>query len=127
MCIRRVRRGQRRVVTSRDEEKRAANEATFRDANEHIRAAERELDPPLRRVPYLCECDDVMCREPMRLTATEYERIRTDGATFAVLRGHSSDGDVVEEHEDYVVVHKPDRGGDVARALDPRGRTLHER
>jgi hypothetical protein len=109
------------VVTSREEEKRAANEATFRDANERIRAAERELDPPLERVPYICECDDVQCRETMRLTAREYERIRADGATFGVLRGHSSDGDVVEEHEGYLVVRKAHGGGDLARALDPRG------
>jgi hypothetical protein len=108
-------------VTSREEEKRAANEATFRDANERIRAAERELDPPLERVPYLCECDDVHCRELMQLTAAEYERIRADGATFAVLRGHPSDGELVEDHEEYLVVRKPDGGGEVARALDPRG------
>jgi hypothetical protein len=28
---------------------------------------------------------------------------------------------VVEEHDDYLVVRKPDGGGAVARALDPRG------
>jgi hypothetical protein len=114
-------------VTSREEEKRAANEATFRAANERIRAAERELSPPLERVPYLCECDDVQCHEPVRLTAPEYEHIRADGATFAILRGHSSDGDVIEEHEQYVVVRKTDRGGQVARALDPRREDADER
>lgn len=108
-------------MISRDEEKRAENEAAFRDANERIRAAERALDPPLERVPYLCECDDVQCREVMSLTASEYERIREDGATFAVLYGHRTDGEVLEEHDSYAVVRKPDRGGEVARALDPRG------
>ncbi|HEU5245012.1 MAG TPA: hypothetical protein VFU33_11475 [Gaiellaceae bacterium] len=108
-------------MTSGDEEKRAENEATFRGANEQIRAAERTLDPPLDRVPYLCECDDGSCRESIRLTAAEYERVRDDGATFAIARGHRSDGDVVEEHEEYLVVRKVDRGGEVARALDPRG------
>jgi hypothetical protein len=107
-------------VTTGNEEKHAENEAAFREANEQIRAAERELGPPLERVPYLCECDDVGCREPIRLTAPEYERIRGDGATFAIARGHSSDGEVVEEHDDYLVVRKPDCGGAVARALDPR-------
>jgi hypothetical protein len=109
------------LVAVGNEEKRAENEAAFRDANEHIRAAERELDPPLDRVPYLCECDDVRCREAIRLTAAEYERVRADGATFAIARGHSSQGDVVEEHEHYLIVRKQDDGGDVARALDPRG------
>lgn len=102
------------------EEKRAENEAAFREANEQIRAAERKLDPPLERVPYLCECDDVRCHEPIRLTAGEYERVREDGATFLIVPGHSSEGDVVDEHEDYLVVRKPDGGGEVARALDPR-------
>ena len=107
-------------MTIGNEEKRAANEAAFRDANEQIRAAERELDPPLERVPYLCECDDVRCHEPVRLTAEEYERVREDGATFVIVAGHSSEGDVVEEHADYLVVRKPDGGGEIARALDPR-------
>ena len=107
-------------MTTGNEEKRAENEAAFRDANEHIRAAERALDPPLERVPYLCECDDVGCREPIRLTAAEYERVRADGATFAIVRGHSSNGEVVQEHADYLVVRKPDNAGEVARALDPR-------
>jgi hypothetical protein len=109
------------VVISGDEKKRAENEATFRDANERIRATERQLDPPLEHVPYLCECDDVACRETIRLAAPEYERIREDGATFAIAPGHSSDGEVVERHEDYLVVRKQDGGGEVARALDPRG------
>jgi hypothetical protein len=110
-------------LTSREEAKRAENEATFRAANERIRAAEQKLDPPLERVPYLCECDDVHCHELMPLTAEEYEHIRENGATFGVLGGHSSNGDVVEEHEHYVVVLKPTGGGgEVARALDPRGK-----
>lgn len=121
MCIRAARRGHEWFVTTGNEAKRAENEAAFREANERIRAAERELDPPLERVPYLCECDDVRCREPIRLTAPEYERVREDGATFAVARGHSSDGDVIEEHDGYLVVCKLDDGGAVARALDPRG------
>lgn len=121
MCIRTPSGGQGKVVISRDEKKRAENEARFRAANEQIRAAERELDPPLERVPYICECDDVHCREQIRLTSAEYERVRRDGATFAIAPGHPSDGDPVEEHEEYLVVRKQDGGGEVARALDPRG------
>ena len=107
-------------MISADEKKRAENEATFREANEKIRAVERSLEPPLERVPYLCECDDLGCREAVPLTAAEYERVREDGATFAVAPGHSNHGEIVDEHEHYVVVRKPDEAGDVARALDPR-------
>jgi len=121
MCIRPRRGDDRTVVNSGDDRKRAENEATFRRANERIRAAEQELGPPLDRVPYLCECDDVGCREAIRLTAPEYERVRADGTTFAIAPGHSSAGDVVEQHADYLVVRKRDAGGEVAQALDPRG------
>jgi hypothetical protein len=114
-------RGDEKFVIKGEEEKRAENEATFREANEQIRSAERELDPPLERVPYLCECDDVACRELIPLTASQYERIRADGATFVIVRGHPSEGDVLEEHESHLVVRKQDAGGEVARALDPRG------
>jgi hypothetical protein len=116
-----ARRGQGIVVISGDEKKRAENEAIFREANERIRAAERELAPPLDHLPYICECDDVDCRETIRLTAPEYERIRDDGATFAIAPGHPSEGDVLEQHDGYLVVRKRDGGGEVARALDPRG------
>lgn len=121
MCSPGTGRGHVRLVTSTDEEKRAENEAAFRQANEAIRATEQELGPPLDRVPYLCECDDVACRETIRLTAPEYERIRQDGDTFAIARGHHSEGDLLEEHGDYRVVRKPGGGREVARALDPRG------
>lgn len=120
MCSRMPAGGHEGSVTTGNEEERAEYEATFRAANEQIRAAERELDPPLDHVPYICECDDVDCREPVRLTAAEYERVRSDGAVFAIARGHSSAGEVIEDHDDYLVVRKPDEGGDVARALDPR-------
>jgi hypothetical protein len=108
------------LVATGDGEKRAANEATFREANEHIRTAERELDSPVERVPYLCECDDVRCHEPVPLTVAEYEHVREDGATFFIAPGHSSEGDVVEQHEHYLVVRKQDGGGALARVLDPR-------
>ena len=121
MCIRAPAGDREASVISGDEKKRAENEATFREANENIRAAERELDPPLDRVPYICECDDVGCREPIRLTAPEYEHVREDGATFAIAVGHPTEGDVVEQYDGYLVVQKRDGGGEVARALDPRG------
>jgi hypothetical protein len=109
------------LVATGNEEKRAENEAAFRDANEQIRAAERRLDPPLERVPYICECDDVACSELIRLTAEEYERVREDGATFVIARDHPTQGNVIEQYEEYLVVHKPDGGGaEVVRALDPR-------
>jgi hypothetical protein len=107
-------------VRADDEEERAANEATFREANERIRQAQRELQPPAERVPYLCECEEPSCREPIRLSAEEYELVRGDPTYFVVVTGHSTDGDVVAERDGHAVVHKTGRGGAVAAETDPR-------
>lgn len=69
MCIRGTAGDRGPSVNSGDEKKRAENEATFREANEQIRAAEREL------------------------TAPEYEHVREDGATFAIALGRPSEGE----------------------------------
>jgi hypothetical protein len=101
--------------------KRAANEAAFREANERIRTARDELDPPVERVPFLCECDDVRCRRTIPLTRQEYEAVRSDGALFVVAPGHNGGAEIVdEEKERYVTVRKHGDAGEVARALDPR-------
>lgn len=104
-----------------DDAKRAANEATFREANERIREAEREFDPPLERAPFLCECDDVTCRELIPLTREEYEAVRRDPTLFAIVPGHSTRGKVVEEHDGaYLTVRKTGVGAAVARERDAR-------
>jgi hypothetical protein len=103
-----------------DDPQRAANEAAFRDANEHIRAAEQRLEPPVARVPYICECDDVTCHELIPLTREEYEAVRADPTHFAIRPGHSTHGEVVAERDEYVVVRKIGAEGTVARVLDPR-------
>lgn len=106
---------------SPDEEvERAANEATFREANEQIRNAQQELHPPMDRVPFLCECDDPSCREPIRLTAEEYERVRNDGTCFVVVIGHSTSGEIVSESQGHAIVRKKREGGMFAAETDPR-------
>src|SRR3954469_12278479 len=89
-----------------EEAKRAENEAVFRDANERIETAAVELDPPLERVPFICECDDVACRELIALTREEYERVRTDGAVFVVATGHWQGAEILEERATYAVIRK---------------------
>jgi hypothetical protein len=119
MCTRR-RAGDRKGVTAEDDLERAANEATFREANERIREAQRELDPPTERVPFLCECDDASCREPIRLRADEYERVRDDGTLFVIVAGHSTSDEIVEERDGHEIVRKTGRGGALAAESDPR-------
>ena len=112
--------GQRTGVATSEEAKRAENEAVFRDANERIETAAVELDAPLERVPFLCECDDVACREIIRLTREEYEQVRADGAVFVVAIGHTRGSEILEERDSFAVIRKTAEEGAVARALDPR-------
>jgi hypothetical protein len=107
------------VTTS--EERKAENEAAFREANERIRATAEALQPPLERVPYLCECEDAGCRETIRLASEEYELARSDPTWFVIVAGHPTDGDAVREGEGYLIVRKTGRAAEVAVELDPRG------
>jgi hypothetical protein len=107
-------------MATSDEAKRAENEATFRALNERIEAAAVEFDPPLERVPFLCECDDVSCLMLIPLTCAEYEHVRADGAVFAVAVGHTGENEILEERETYAVIRKVGGEADVARGLNPR-------
>jgi hypothetical protein len=105
-------------------ERMAANEATFREANERIqqRAQELEFSEP---VPFLCECGEPGCREILRLTLGEYEQVRGGGgARFFVLPGHEdvagSSGRVCERKDGFVVVEKVGKAAAVAEERDPR-------
>jgi hypothetical protein len=119
MCIRIVS-GDSWPVRARDEEERAANEATFREANERIREAQRELQPPVDRVPFLCECEEPSCHEPILLTAEEYEAVRDEATWFVIVSGHPTDGEIMSERDGHSVVRKTGRGGAVAAESDPR-------
>jgi hypothetical protein len=107
-------------VSADEEAERAANEATFREANEQIREVQRELDPPVERVPFLCECDEPSCHEPIRLTPAEYELVRSDGTFFVVVSGHSTNGEIVSEADGHAIVRKTGEGGVIAAGTDPR-------
>jgi hypothetical protein len=110
-------------VDERTEERMAANEATFREANEriHERARELEFEPP---VPFLCECGEASCRVIVRLTRAQYEAVRDGGTRFLIAPSHEATaaaaGSVVERNDGYVVVEKTGRAGEVAEARDPR-------
>jgi hypothetical protein len=107
-------------VDAEDEEELAANEATFREANERIREVQAELELSRQRVPFLCECDDTSCREPILLGGEEYERVRSDGTCFVMVTGHSTTGEIVAESDGHAIVRKTGAAGMVAVERDPR-------
>src|SRR2546423_15623304 len=96
----------------RTAERVARNDATFREANEHIaeRADAYGVDG---RIPFICECAEESCREIVRLTSDEYEHVRSNGAHFLNAHGHvvaaGKHAQVVEEHERYTIVEKVGR------------------
>ena len=101
-------------------EKRAANEATLREANERIREVQAELELSRQRVPIICECDDASCHAPILLGDEEYELVRSDGTCFVIVTGHSTDGEILEESEGHMIVHKTGLGAELSQELDPR-------
>ena len=101
------------------------NDATFRRANEEIRDFAASIDADdSRQLPFLCECADLECTAVVRLTAEEYEGIRSHPRTFVNARGHERNAlgwaRVVEELDRYTVVEKIGDAGEVAEELDPR-------
>jgi hypothetical protein len=112
-------------VTSRDE-RVAANEAMFRDANEIIRrhAGSLELRAP-DQVPFLCECADPACTDVIRLTIQAYEEVRASSHTFAIVPGHEAAEseavvDVGPDDDGVAVVAKKPPGHEITEKTDPR-------
>ncbi len=103
------------------EERKARNEAIFRDANEEIAAAHARLPSLDGRAPFFCECSDAGCREIVRLRRDEYEAVRANPAAFVLARGHPDDsGRILAEREDYAVVEKDGVAREIAMDTDPR-------
>src|SRR3954453_22596655 len=69
-----------------------------------------------------CECGRRRCRKRIRLTAEQYEAVRTDATRFVIAHGHELPDveDVVEEHEGYVVVQKHEEVRALVERLDLR-------
>jgi hypothetical protein len=92
------------------QERIAKNNTIFREANEKIRAKADEYDAPMERIPFLCECPRPDCTELVRLTLSEYSRIRSNGAHFVTLPGHEEAdlpvAKVVSREDGYVIVEK---------------------
>ena len=99
-------------------ERVARNDATFRAANERIRAAAETLDTTIDLVPFLCECADERCVEIVRLALREYGEVRSNPRWFVIAPGHdpsaSDSVEVVAERDGHVIVEKVGRAGEAA-------------
>ena len=98
----------------------ARNETIFREVNERIEelAQRGELDP----LDILCECGNADCKEPLRVSIVEYERVRQHPTDFFVAPGHVIPAieKVIDEKQSFDVVRKLAEEGELARKTDPR-------
>jgi hypothetical protein len=100
-------------VTQERTERVAHNELVFRRANERLREDWRRLgiddnDTGL----FLCECADVTCKVPLRITVADYEAVRADPDAFLLVPGHEDASietvahDLVPGDRSFTVVRK---------------------
>jgi hypothetical protein len=106
----------------RSANRRAKNEAAFRDANEGLVAKAAELGLSDERTPYLCECEDETCIEIIRLTRAEYEEVRADPKSFVVETGHHQPtyDNVIRENAEFTIIQKTGEEGELVAEPDPR-------
>jgi hypothetical protein len=90
------------------EQRVGRNEALFREVNERIEAMQEAVDPTARDAEFICECGNSACTEHIRMTMQEYEAVRADQSTFAIVPGHdtSSVEQVVARRGAYDIVRK---------------------
>ncbi len=73
-------------------------------ANEEIRETQVRLGlGDGRSLPFLCECDDVLCRSVVRLTAEVYAEARAVPSRQIVAEGHAFGGTIVSRGHGYMV------------------------
>jgi hypothetical protein len=110
------------------EERLAENETRFRKANEAlVRDWEKLEVTPDELTMFICECGDVNCREIMRMTLEEYEAVRADANTFAVVPGHDDaptervvTESIVDKNERFAIVRKHEEFRAATEGTDPR-------
>jgi hypothetical protein len=103
-------------------EQEARSELRFRDQNEWIDGMNRSFGFRGLTV-FVCECGDGDCTEPIEMTGTEYESVRSESTHFALALNHENPemDHVVTEFARYAVVEKFDvLAVRLAQESDPR-------
>lgn len=92
------------------EERTARNEALLREVNERIHEVGERLQvlPDNGELEFRCECGRPECEEFVSMTASDYERVRSEEDRFAVVPGHEDPEieRVVVRADRYVIVDK---------------------
>jgi hypothetical protein len=92
------------------ERRYAANEAWFRLINDQIEANALKHGSGAEHYGFICECSNLDCAEPIRMTLADYERLRADPTHFVILPGHDEpEVETVVYRGDYWIVEKKGR------------------
>ena len=106
---------------TRSASRAAANESSFRAANEQLAEKAGELGLSEERTPYLCECKEERCTTIVRLTMSEYESVRSSPRQFVVAPGHQEEDErIVMEQTGFTIIEKTGEEGQLVEAQDPR-------
>lgn len=107
-----------------DRERRARNEALFREVNERVEEVSSRLsyDAPADVTGFVCECSQEDCTELIEITYAQYEAVRSEPRRFLVRTGHEDlkVDRVVERYPGFLVVEKFGEAGEIAIERDPR-------
>lgn len=98
------------------------NEALFRTVNERIEDLNTGFAVVTEDGAWVCECGDGACVERITLSVREYEHVRENSHWFLVKPGHQIPDveTVIERHDHYLIVEKPDATFRRAHELDER-------
>ena len=106
------------------QQRKAANEALFREVNEQITSLKSRISAtepgPLH---IICECDRSDCMQGINVPFDVYEQVRTDPVLFLVFPSHEDPQveDVIDTGSDFLIVRKrPGEPAAIARDTDPR-------
>jgi hypothetical protein len=98
------------------------NEALFREVNERLEELAQSFAQP-ETLDLICECGNASCASRIEMDRKEYEQVRSDSATFAIVKGHEIPDveEIVERRKRYDVVRKiAGEAEEIAEKTDPR-------
>jgi hypothetical protein len=103
-------------------ERRAGNEALFREVNERMEDLSSDESEQDGLFGVVCECGRADCTELIEVTRAEYESVRSDPRRFIVVPGHehTDTARVVERNSGFFVVEKLEDAAEIAIEHDPR-------
>ena len=99
------------------------NEALFREVNERLQELAEGFAHTPEKLDLICECGNASCASRIEMDPEEYQKVRSDSTTFAIIKGHAIPDveEIVERRAGYDVVRKTGSEAErVAEKTDPR-------